>query len=222
MGEDGNNGAGQDGQSDKGAGEGQGAGQGGQGNGQGAGQGDNQGAGQGGDKQNQQAENMSIKELETALGMSLVDAKAILDANKKQKSAPKGEQLTGADLKLAKMEALMLRGVPSTQIPVLLQHLNIVGSNLAEINASLDALVAAKLLPLEQPGNQGTGQGNGAAQGGGNAQGAGNQGLQNGGQQQGKTIWTANKVRELRLSGSLTEQMLADIKLAESEGRVKE
>ena len=164
---------------------------------------------------------MSIKELETALGMSLADAKAILEASKKQKAAPKGEPLTGADLKLAKMEALMMRGVPSVQIPVLLQHLNIAGSNLAEINLSLDALVASKLLPQEPPGNQGTGQGNGSAQGGGAAQGAGNQGLQNGGQQQGKTIWTESKVRELRLSGTMTDELLNDIKRAEAEGRVR-
>jgi hypothetical protein len=167
---------------------------------------------------------MSLADIETALGMPLSEAKALLAAGKKSKEEPKGETLKGADLELAKMKALMQRNVPSGQIPVLLQFLNITGTTPAEINASLDALALAKMLPQEgsqQQGQQQQGQGNGAAQGGGNAQGAGNQGLQNGGQQ-GKTIWTAAKVRELRKSGTITPEVLADIKRAEAEGRVRE
>jgi hypothetical protein len=167
---------------------------------------------------------MSLADIETALGMPLSEAKALLAAGKKPKEEPKGETLKGADLELAKMKALMQRNVPSGQIPVLLQFLNITGTTPAEINASLDALALAKMLPQEgsqQQGQQQQGQGNGAAQGGGNAQGAGNQGLQNGGQQ-GKTIWTAAKVRELRKSGTITPEVLADIKRAEAEGRVRE
>ena len=167
---------------------------------------------------------MSLADIETALGMPLAEAKALLAAGKKPKEEPKGETLKGADLELAKMKALMQRNVPSGQIPVLLQFLNITGTTPAEINASLDALAQAKMLPQEgsqQQGPQQQGQGNGAAQGGGNAQGAGNQGLQNGGQQ-GKTIWTAAKVRELRNSGTITPEVLADIKRAEAEGRVRE
>jgi hypothetical protein len=167
---------------------------------------------------------MSLADIETALGMPLSEAKALLAAGKKPKEEPKGETLKGADLELAKMKALMQRNVPSGQIPVLLQFLNITGTTPAEINASLDALALAKMLPQEgqQQQDQGQeGQGNGAAQGGGNAQGAGNQGLQNGGQQ-GKTIWTAAKVRELRKSGTITAEVLADIKRAEAEGRVRE
>ena len=193
---------------------GQGAGQGGQGDqGQGSGQEGNQ----------QKEAKMSLADFETALGMPLADAKALLAAGKKPKEEPKGETLKGADLELAKMKALMQRNVPSGQIPVLLQFLNIAGTTPTEINASLDALAQAKMLPQEgRQQQQGQGQGNGAAQGGGgNAQGAGNQGLQNGGQQ-GKTIWTAAKVRELRKTGTITAEVLADIKRAEAEGRVRE
>jgi len=181
-----------------------------------------QGAGPEGNQQEEA--NMSLADIETALGMPLSEAKALLAAGKKPKEEPKGETLKGADLELAKMKALMQRNVPSGQIPVLLQFLNITGTTPAEINASLDALAQAKMLPQEgsqQQGQQQQGQGNGAAQGGGNAQGAGNQGLQNGGQQ-GKTIWTAAKVRELRKSGTITPEVLADIKRAEAEGRVRE
>jgi hypothetical protein len=181
-----------------------------------------QGAGPEGNQQKEA--NMSLADIETALGMPLSEAKALLAAGKKSKEEPKGETLKGADLELAKMKALMQRNVPSGQIPVLLQFLNITGTTPAEINASLDALALAKMLPQEgsqQQGQQQQGQGNGAAQGGGNAQGAGNQGLQNGGQQ-GKTIWTAAKVRELRNSGTITPEVLADIKRAEAEGRVRE
>ena len=237
MGNEGNGGEGQGGQ---GQGAGQGSGQeGGQGSGQsGQGQGTGQDAGQGGQVDRgqgagqgagqegnpQKDANMSLADIETALGMPLSEAKALLAAGKKPKEEPKGETLKGADLELAKMKALMQRNVPSGQIPVLLQFLNITGTTPAEINASLDALALAKMLPQEgsqQQGQQQQGQGNGAAQGGGNAQGAGNQGLQNGGQQ-GKTIWTAAKVRELRKSGTITPEVLADIKRAEAEGRVRE
>lgn len=214
-GQEGGQGSGQSGQ---GQGTGQGAGQGGQGD---LGQGSGQGSGQ---ESNQQKEaNMSLADIETALGMPLAEAKALLAAGKKPKEDPKGETLKGAELELAKMKALMQRNVPSGQIPVLLQFLNIAGTTSAEINASLDALAQAKMLPQEgqQQQGQGQGQGNGAAQGGGKAQGAGNQGLQNGGQQ-GKTIWTAAKVRELRKSGTVTAEVLADIKRAEAEGRVRE
>ena len=164
---------------------------------------------------------MSLADLETALGMPLAEAKALLAAGKKPKEEPKGETLKGADLELAKMKALMQRNVPSGQIPVLLQFLNIAGTTPTEINASLEALALAKMLPQEGQQQQGQ-QGNGAAQGGGgNAHGAGNQGLQNG-DQQGKTIWTAAKVRELRKTGTITAEVLADIKRAEAEGRVRE
>ena len=179
-----------------------------------------QGAGPEGNQQKEA--NMSLADIETALGMPLAEAKALLAAGKKSKEEPKGETLKGADLELAKMKALMQRNVPSGQIPVLLQFLNITGTTPAEINASLEALDQAKMLPQEGQKQQGQGQGAGDAQGGGgNAQGAGNQGLQNGGQQ-GKTIWTAAKVRELRKSGTITPEVLADIKRAEAEGRVRE
>jgi len=161
---------------------------------------------------------MSIAELETALGMPLAEAKSLLAAGKK-KEVPRGEPLKGAELELAKMKALMLRKLPSEKIPVLLQHLNIAGETLPEINASIDALIEAKILSVDS-GQGGQGQGQGQGGGGGNANGAGNQGLQGDGQQNLKPIWTAAKVRELRLSGNMTTEILADIKAAEAEGRV--
>jgi len=112
------------------------------------------------------------------------------------------------------MKALMQRNVPSGQIPVLLQFLNIAGTTLAEINASLEALAQAKMLPQEGQLQQGQGQQ------GGNANGAGNQGLQQ--QNGGKKIWTTSEVRELRLSGGITDKILEDLKKAEAEGRVKD
>jgi DNA-binding transcriptional MerR regulator len=157
---------------------------------------------------------MSLADIETALGMPLAEAKALLAAGKKPKEEPKGETLKGADLELAKMKALMQRNVPSGQIPVLLQFLNIAGTTLAEINASLEALAQAKMLPQEGQLQQGQGQQ------GGNANGAGNQGLQQ--QNGGKKIWTTSEVRELRLSGGITDKILEDLKKAEAEGRVKD
>ena len=122
------------------------------------GQGDQgQGAGQEGNQQKEA--NMSLADIETALGMPLAEAKALLAAGKKPKEEPKGETLKGADLELAKMKALMQRNVPSGQIPVLLQFLNIAGTTPAEINASLDALAQAKMLPQEGQQQQGQGQG---------------------------------------------------------------
>ena len=101
---------------------------------------------------------MSLADIETALGMPLAEAKALLAAGKKPKEEPKGETLKGADLELAKMKALMQRNVPSGLIPVLLQFLNITGTTPAEINASLDALAQAKMLPQEGQQQQGQGE----------------------------------------------------------------
>lgn len=173
---------------------------------------------------------MTLKEFEAAMGMTLEDAKGLVAEKRKQKSA-NAKPLEGADLKLAKMEALMRRKIPSEQIPVILASLNIQGTNPEEIDASITALVNSKIFNFGQEqgqgqGGQGQGQGQGADQGGqgqgggNNANGAGNQGV--GQQNGGKKIWTAAEVRALRLSGQpVTAEVLADIKAAEREGRVK-
>lgn len=134
------------------------------------------------------------------------------------KPAPTGETLSGTDLKLAKMEALMTVGVPSKQIPLLLQHLNISGKTREEIDASIQSLISVKLLTIEAPAND---PGKNQQQPSDAAQGAGNPGLPNNQQQQQKT-WTSAEIKQLRLSGSLTDAVMADIKKAAAEGRVKE
>ena len=87
--------------------------------------------------------------LERDFGMPLKDVKAHLEQGKPK--PPTGETLSGADLKLAKMEALMIAGVPSQQIPVILQHFNISGKTREEIQGSIQQLIDAKLLTIAPP-----------------------------------------------------------------------
>lgn len=127
--------------------------------------------------------------LEKELGMPLKDVKTFIEANKKPKPAA-GETLSGADLKLAKMEALMLKGIPSRQIPVILEHFNIKGRTREEIDASIQALIDVKLLTIEAPVQQGNQQQTPKA-----AQGAGNSGVP--GTNQPK-VWTKAEVLALQ------------------------
>lgn len=113
--------------------------------------------------------------IEKELGLQPGGLKDFVAAQKaaKKPATPTGETLTGADLKLARMEALMTAGVPSKQIPLLLQHLNISGKTREEIAGSVQALIDLKLLSVEAPAQQGAQQ-----QGPPNAaQGAGNPGV---------------------------------------------
>ena len=87
--------------------------------------------------------------LERDFGMPLKDVKTHLEQAKPK--PPTGETLSGADLKLAKMEALMIAGVPSQQIPVILQHFNISGKTREEIQGSIQQLIDAKLLSIAPP-----------------------------------------------------------------------
>ena len=87
--------------------------------------------------------------LERDFGMPLKDVKTHLEQAKPK--PPTGETLSGADLKLAKMEALMIAGVPSQQIPVILQHFNISGKTREEIQGSIQQLIDAKLLTIAPP-----------------------------------------------------------------------
>ena len=87
--------------------------------------------------------------LEKDFGMPLKDVKAHLEQAKPK--PPTGETLSGADLKIAKMEALMIAGVPSQQIPIILQHFNIAGKTREEISGSIQQLIDAKLLTIAPP-----------------------------------------------------------------------
>lgn len=111
--------------------------------------------------------------LEKELGLQPGGLKDFVAAQKAAKAPkpPAGEPLAGAELKLARMEALMLAKVPSERIPIILQHFNIAGKTREEIQASIQQLVDAKLLMIDAPAQQGTQQPPGppnAAQGAGN------------------------------------------------------
>ena len=90
-----------------------------------------------------------IAALERDFGMPLKDVKTHLEQAKPKPLT--GETLSGADLKIAKMEALMIAGVPSQQIPVILQHFNISGKTREEIQGSIQQLIDAKLLSIAPP-----------------------------------------------------------------------
>ena len=111
--------------------------------------------------------------LEKELGLQPGGLKGFIETQKAAKAPkpPVGEPLAGAELKLARMEALMLAKVPSERIPTILQHFNIAGKTREEIQASIQQLVDAKLLMIDAPAQQGTQQPPGppnAAQGAGN------------------------------------------------------
>jgi hypothetical protein len=133
--------------------------------------------------------------IEKELGLPQGGLKDFVAAQKKAKqpAPPTGETLTGADLKIARMEALMTAGVPSKQIPLLLQHLNIAGNTREEIQASIGQLIELKLLSIEttpapQPGQQQNGTPDAA-------QGAGNPGISG---NKGPKIWTKQEVLALQ------------------------
>jgi hypothetical protein len=157
--------------------------------------------------------------MEKELGLPQGGLKDFVAAQKaaQKPKPPTGETLSGADLKLAKMEALMTVGVPSQQIPIILQHFNIAGKTREEIQGSIHQLIDAKLLTIAPPAQQGTQQ---QPPGPPNAaQGAGNNGVP--GQQTAPKIWKESEIRELRLSGKITDELMAEIKQAVSEGRVQ-
>ena len=141
------------------------------------------------------AEKMGAMERELGIQPGgLKDYVAAQKAAQKPKP-PTGETLSGADLKIAKMEALMIAGIPSQQIPVILQHFNIAGKTREEIQGSIQQLIDAKLLtiapPAPAPGIQQQQQ-----QGPPNAaQGAGNTGVPG---SPGPKVWTKVEVIALQ------------------------
>lgn len=106
-------------------------------------------------------------EIEKELGMSIEEAKAFIKANRKP-PANKAEKLEGADLRMAKMEALMFAKVPSEKIPGLISRVQ--GSNKTEIEADIQQMITDGFIILQaaQPPQQKQSQPPNAAQGAGN------------------------------------------------------
>jgi hypothetical protein len=106
-------------------------------------------------------------EIEKELGMSIEDAKAFIKANRKP-PANKAEKLEGADLRMAKMEALMFAKVPSEKIPGLISRVQ--GSNKTEIEADIQQMITDGFITVQaaQPPQQQQSQPPNAAQGAGN------------------------------------------------------
>lgn len=155
--------------------------------------------------------------IEKELGLSPGGLKDFVAAQKKAKTPapPTGETLSGADLKIAKMEALMTAGVSSKQIPLLLQHLNIAGKTREEIQTSVEQLIELKLLTIETPAQQGNQQQPpGPPQA---AQGAGNNGVP---ENPAKRIWKASEIAEMSSADHI--KFKDEILLAMDEGRVIE
>jgi len=154
--------------------------------------------------------------LERDFGMPIKDVKTHLEQAKPK--PPTGETLSGADLKIAKMEALMIAGIPSQQIPVILQHFNIAGKTREEIQGSIQQLIDAKLLtiapPAPAPGTQQQ-QPPGPPTA---AQGAGNNGVP---RSPGKKTWKRSEIQALLQDPTKTDpKTLDEINLAQREGRV--
>lgn len=143
-------------------------------------------------------------DIEKELGLQPGGLKDFIATQKKPKPiTPTGETLSGADLKIAKMEALMLKGIPSEKIPLLLQH--IPGKTREDIDVGIQQLLdLAKILAGTGQQQQQTGgnqqqqqqQGQNQNQNQGAAQGAGQNGVPgNGG---GPKIWTKSEVLSLQ------------------------
>lgn len=147
--------------------------------------------------------------LEKDFGMPIKDVKTHLEQVKPK--PPTGETLSGADLKIAKMEALMTVGVPSQQIPIILQHFNISGKTREEIQGSIQQLIDAKLLTIEPPAQPGT-QPPGKTGAGSNPP---NQ------TEPAKKTWKKSEIQALLKDPTKTDpETLKDINLAQREGRI--
>jgi len=147
--------------------------------------------------------------LEKELGLQpggLKDFVANQKKNQQRQAATQGEVLGGADLRLAKMEALLAAGVPGKQVPIILQYFNIPGKTREAIEADIQNLISGGLLKIEEAGTgqqrqtggnqQQQQQGQNQNQNQGAAQGAGQNGVPgNGG---GPKIWTKSEVLSLQ------------------------
>jgi len=109
----------------------------------------------------------------------------------------KDQELTGLKLQQTKIEKLTAAGL----LPTDAKYVN--GSTEEEIDASIADLAAR--LKVEPPKA---------------AQGAGQTGIQSQAKPNNK-VWTQSEIKELRLSGKLTDEVMAEIKQATAEGRVQ-
>lgn len=92
--------------------------------------------------------------LEKELGLQPGGLKGFIEAQKKPAPVPAAstETLTGAELRLAKMEALMLAKVPSEKIPGLLSRVQ--GKSKADIEADIQQMIKDGFLVIEKPAAQ--------------------------------------------------------------------
>jgi len=150
-------------------------------------------------------------DMEKELGLQPGGLKEFIASQKKnqqKQAASQGEVLGGADLRLAKMEALLAAGVPGKQVPVILQYFNIPGKTREAIEADIQNLISGGLLKIEEAGtgqqqqtggnqqqNQQTGQQQNQNQNQGAAQGAGQNGLPG---NPGPKVWTKSEVLSLQ------------------------
>lgn len=157
--------------------------------------------------------------IEKDLGLQPGGMKDFIATQKaKQKPASQGEKLSGSELRLAKMEALMEKGVPSKNIPAVLEAFNIKGSTREEIASSIQALIEAKLLSIEQAPDPKAGNGQQQNQTPVAAQGAGNNGVNT---PPAKKVWKESEVKStLRDPSRVDPKVLEEINLARKEGRI--
>ena len=154
--------------------------------------------------------------LEKELGIQPGGLKDFVAAQKaaQKPKPPAGETLTGPELRMAKMEALMLQGISGKQIPVILENFNIKGKTREEIDASIQQLISVGLLKMETPAQQGNQQ---QPQPPTAAQGAGNPGVST---PPGKKIWKTSEIAKMSPAEHIKNK--DEILLAMSDGRIIE
>jgi hypothetical protein len=154
-----------------------------------------------------------MADLEKELGIQSGGLKEYLAAQKKPKTPPTGstDPLTGAELRMAKMEALMLAGVPSKKIPALLSRVQ--GKTKTDIEADVQFMLTEGFIILEAP-PAAQPQQQPAPQPQNQAQGAGQQGVPPGPKQ-----WTRAELN--KLSPEEYEKNRTEIHAALRDGRVK-
>ena len=150
-------------------------------------------------------------DIEKELGLQpggLKDFVANQKKTQQRQAAAQGEVLGGADLRLAKMEALLQAGVPGRQVPIILQYFNLPGKTREAIEADIQALIGGGLLKIEEAGTgqqqqaggnqqqQQNQQGQQQNQNQGAAQGAGQNGVPGNGP--GPKVWTLQEVLTLQ------------------------
>jgi hypothetical protein len=153
-----------------------------------------------------------MADLEKELGIQSGGLKDYVAAQKKPKTPPAGatEPLTGAELRMAKMEALMLAGVPSKKIPGLLSRVQ--GKTKADIEADVQFMLSEGFIVIEAPPAQQPAPP--AQQQQIAAQGAGNQGVP-----PGLKTWTRAELS--KLSPEEYEKNRTEIHAAMRDGRVQ-